>query len=141
VASICAAPCHLWSYMSHMVTLVTLGHMCHMYLCLSIQISAYTIFVTKTREVTIPGNSLCLGSYSYEKILSPGSRISQEIAFPGSNISQEVTFPKKTFPEKSHFLGSQISREIIFPGKSYFPVSCIFRELIIPGKVTLGCQI
>ena len=130
MASICAAPCHLWSYMSHMVTLVTLGHMCHMYLCLSIQISAYIIFVTKTREVTIPGNSLCLGSYSYEKILSPGSRISQEIAFPGSNISQEVTFPRKT-----HFPRSHISWEVKFPGKSYFLGSHIFREVVFSGKL------
>ena len=130
MASICAAPCHLWSYMSHMVTLVTLGHMCHMYLCLSIQISAYTIFVTKTREVTITGNSLCLGSYSYEKILSPGSRISQEIAFPGSNISQEVTFPKKT-----HFPRSHISLEVKFPGKSYFLGSHIFWEVVFSGKL------
>ena len=130
MASICAAPCHLWSYMSHMVTLVTLGHMCHMYLCLSIQISAYTIFVTKTREVTIPGNSLCLGSYSYEKILSPGSRISQEVAFPGSNISQEVTFPRKT-----HFPRSRISLEVKFPGKSYFLGSHIFREVVFSGKL------
>ena len=128
--SICAAPCHIWSYMSHMVTLVTLGHMCHMYLCLSIQISAYTIFVTKTREVTIPGNSLCLGSYSYEKILSPGSRISQEVAFPGSNISQEVTFPRKT-----HFPRSHISWEVKFPGKSYFLGSHIFREVVFSGKL------
>ena len=130
MASICAAPCHLWSYMSHMVTLVTRGHMCHMYLCLSIQISAYTIFVTKTREVTIPGNSLCLGSYSYEKILSPGSRISQEVAFPGSNILQEVTFPRKT-----HFPRSHISWEVKFPGKSYFLGSHIFREVVFSGKL------
>ena len=112
MANICSVPCHIWSHMSHVVTLVTFP-----------------------MEVIIPGNSLCLGSYSYEKILFPG-RISQEVAFPGSPISKEVTFP-----EKSHFLGSQISREIIFPGKVIFSGSHIFREVIFPGKVTLGCKI
>ena len=149
--------------LSHMVTHVTYGHTSHSWSHVShVFMSEYlynTILVTKTREVTIPGNSLCLGNYSYEKSYFSGSSISRESHIPGSHISQKVSFPGKLkfweieFPGKWYFPGSFIFREVIFPKKSntrmsqlwdvkfpwkpYFPGGHIFREVIFPGKSKL----
>ena len=134
MASICAAPCHIWSHMSHEVTLVTINHSCHLWSHLSY---VSHVFMSEYPNICIipylslkPGKSLIpvihfVWGYSYKKILFPGSHISQEVAFPWSHISQEIKFPRKSdFPESLYFPESQISWEVelIFSGKSYFLV-------------------
>ena len=130
--NICAVPCHIWSHMSLMVTLVFLGHMCHMYLCLNIYIIPYLSLK--------PGKSLFLVIHFVWETTLTRSHISQEVAFPGSHISSGVfqrRLPRRevgqrggrrpgdethrcTYPRKTHFPGSHISREVTFPGKSNF---------------------
>ena len=133
MASIFAVPCHIWSHISHVVTLVNRGHtchICHMYSCPNkypnICILPYlSLFPRESLilVITLSGMLLLLRRYfSWAHIFLRKSHFtvghkSQEFTFPGnshypqSHMSQDVTFPWK-----SHFPGSHNSWEATFPG-------------------------
>ena len=95
--------CQPWSHLSPrpMVTLFTCVT------CIHVQMSKYlhnTILLIFPKEVTIPGNSLCLRSYFSREDSFPGKSY-----FSGSHTSQEVTFPGSHISGKSHFTGIHIS--------------------------------
>ena len=90
--------------MSHVVTLVTLGHtchLCHMYSCPNIQISAFTILVT------VPN---ILIHFVWD------ATFTEKALFLGRLISQEVAFYCR-----SYILGIHIPWEFIFPRKANLP--------------------
>ena len=128
--NICAVPCHIWSHMSLMVTLVFLGHMCHMYLCLNIYIIPYLSLK--------PGKSLFLVIHFVWETTLTRSHISQEVAFPGSHISQEDSFSRKSHFQRSHISWKiKFLREIIVPREVNFLGSNISREVKITRKSLL----
>ena len=101
--------CHPWSHLSTVVTLVTRG------MCVHVQISKdlhNTILVTFPREVTNPGNSLCLGNYFNQEDTFP-----RKSCFSGSSISWDITYPRKSHIPRRHF-----SWEVTFPQKFQFSV-------------------
>ena len=141
MASICAAPCHIWSHMSHEVTLVTIDHTCHLWSHLS---HVSHVFMSEYPNICIipylslkPGKSLIpvihfVWGYSYKKILFP------EIIFPGSHISQEDSFSRKSHFQRSHISWKiKFLREIIVPREVNFLGSNISREVKITRKSLL----
>ena len=113
--SVVGAHRHPWSHLSPVVTLVNCGHTCHRGMCVHVQISKdlhNTILVTFPREVTNPGNSLCLGNYFYQEDSFP-----RKSCFSGSSISWDITYPRKSHIPRRHF-----SWEVTFPQKFQFLV-------------------
>ena len=127
MASICAAPCHIWSHLS---PLVCWSHVSHVFMSEYPNICILPYLSLKPGKSPFPIIHFVWEATLMRRYFSPGSRISQEVAFPGSPISKEVTFPRK-----SHFPRSHISWEVKFPGKSYFLGSHIFREVVFSGKL------
>ena len=113
--------CHIWSHLSPLVTCVT---------CIYVWVSKYLPILYLSLK---PGKSLFPVIHFVweatfpEKILSPGSHISQVVTHPRKSHFREVIFRGSlilrifTFPEKSYFPGIHISQEVQFPRNSHFP--------------------
>ena len=83
---------------------------------------------------TVNGIEYLLSPETFQ--ISPQVTFPRRSHFPGSNNSREITSPRKShFLGKSHFWVSHISREDTFPGKTHFLGSHISWKVTFPGKL------